>query len=43
LTIEEIFQLTGIDCWFLVLMEEIVDFEEELATAKNRLALNIQP
>ena len=30
-TIEEIFQLTKIDRWFLVQIKEIVDFEEELA------------
>ena len=35
LTIEEIFQLTKIDGWFLVQIKEIVDFEEELATEKN--------
>ena len=34
-TIEEIFGLTKIDWWFLVQIKEIVDFEEELATAKN--------
>jgi carbamoyl-phosphate synthase large subunit len=34
-TIEEIFQLTKIDRWFLVQIKEPVDFEEELATAKN--------
>ena len=34
-TIEEIFQLTQIDRWFLVQIKEIVDFEEELAGAKN--------
>jgi hypothetical protein len=34
-TVEEIFNRTKIDRWFLVQMEEIVDFEEELATAKN--------
>ena len=34
-TIEEIFSLTKIDRWFLVQIKEIVDFEEELATAKN--------
>jgi carbamoyl-phosphate synthase large subunit len=34
-TIEEIFQLTKIDRWFLVQIKEIVDFEEELAGAKN--------
>ena len=32
-TIEEIFQLTRIDRWFLVQIKEIVDFEEELAGA----------
>src|SRR6266478_5780450 len=31
LTVEEIFQLTKIDPWFLVQIQEIVDFEEELA------------
>jgi carbamoyl-phosphate synthase large subunit len=30
-TIEEIFQLTRIDRWFLTQIKEIVDFEEELA------------
>ena len=34
-TIEEIFNLTKIDCWFLLQIKEIVDFEEELATVKN--------
>ena len=34
-TIEEIFNLTKIDRWFLVQIKEIVDFEEELATAKG--------
>ena len=34
-TIEEIFNLTKIDRWFLAQIKEIVDFEEELATAKN--------
>ena len=34
-TIEEIFNLTRIDRWFLVQIKEIVDFEEELAAAKN--------
>ena len=33
--IEEIFGLTKIDRWFLVQIKEIVDFEEELAGAKN--------
>ena len=30
-TIEDIFNLTKIDRWFLVQIKEIVDFEEELA------------
>ena len=34
-TIDEIFNLTKIDRWFLVQIKEIVDFEEELAGAKN--------
>ena len=34
-TIDEIFNLTKIDRWFLVQIKEIVDFEEELARAKN--------
>jgi carbamoyl-phosphate synthase large subunit len=34
-TVEEIFNLTKIDRWFLVQIKEIVDFEEELAGAKN--------
>ena len=34
-TIEEIFNLTKIDRWFLVQIKEIADFEEGLATAKN--------
>ena len=34
-TIEEIFNLTKIDRWFLLQIKEIVDFEEELAQAKN--------
>ncbi len=34
-TIEEIFNLTKIDRWFLVQIKEIVDFEEELAGAVN--------
>ena len=33
LGIEEIFQLTKIDRWFLVQIQEIVDLEEELAAA----------
>ena len=35
-TIEEIFNLTKIDRWFLVQIKEIVDFEEELATVTNQ-------
>jgi carbamoyl-phosphate synthase large subunit len=31
LTVEEIFQLTKIDRWFLTQIKEIVEFEEELA------------
>jgi carbamoyl-phosphate synthase large subunit len=34
-SIEEIFNLTKIDRWFLVQIKEIVDLEEELAAAKN--------
>ena len=34
-TIKEVFNLTKIDRWFLVQIKEIVDFEEELVTAKN--------
>jgi len=30
--VDEIFNLTKIDRWFLVQIKEIVDFEEELAT-----------
>jgi carbamoyl-phosphate synthase large subunit len=33
-TIEEIYQLTRIDRWFLAQIKEIVDFEEELAATK---------
>jgi carbamoyl-phosphate synthase large subunit len=33
--IEKIFSLTKIDRWFLVQIKEIVDFEEELAGARN--------
>jgi carbamoyl-phosphate synthase large subunit len=32
-TVEEVFQLTKIDRWFLTQMKEIVDFEEELAAS----------
>ena len=35
LTIDEIFQFTKIDPWFLVQIQEIVDFEEKLATARG--------
>ena len=34
-TVEDIFQLTKIDRWFLTQMKEIVDFEEELAGTQN--------
>src|ERR1700744_2237955 len=34
-SVDEIFDLCKIDRWFLVQIKEIVDFEEELATAKN--------
>jgi carbamoyl-phosphate synthase large subunit len=34
-TVEEIFQLTKIDRWFLAQIKEIVDFEEALARLKN--------
>src|SRR6195952_4395199 len=34
-SVEDIFNLTKIDRWFLVQIKEIVDFEEELAGAKN--------
>jgi carbamoyl-phosphate synthase large subunit len=34
-TIDEIYNLTKIDRWFLVQIKEIVDFEEELAGTKN--------
>src|SRR5438128_1337597 len=37
LTIEEIFNLTKIDRWFLTQIKEIVDFEEELARAQSRI------
>jgi len=33
-TIEEMFQLTKIDRWFLVQIKQIVDFEEELASTR---------
>ena len=31
----DIFQITKLDRWFLTQMQEIVDFEEELAGARN--------
>jgi carbamoyl-phosphate synthase large subunit len=34
-TLDEIFNLTRIDRWFLTQIKQIVDFEEELAGAKN--------
>jgi carbamoyl-phosphate synthase large subunit len=34
-SIEEVFQLTKIDRWFLTQIKEIVDFEEQLASVKN--------
>lgn len=34
-TLEEIFNLTKIDRWFLTQIKELVDFEEELAGAKS--------
>ena len=34
-TVEEIYQLTKIDRWFLIQIKQIVDFEEELAGTKN--------
>jgi carbamoyl-phosphate synthase large subunit len=34
-TVDEIFNLTKIDRWFLVQIKEIVDFEEELAAVEN--------
>ena len=34
-TISEIFSLAKINRWFLAQIEEIVDFEEELAGAEN--------
>ena len=37
-TIEEIFNLTKIDRWFLVQIKEIVDFEEELADFEEEFA-----
>ncbi len=35
MNVDEIFSLTKIDRWFLTQIKEIVDFEEELATARN--------
>jgi carbamoyl-phosphate synthase large subunit len=34
-TLEETFDLTKTDRWFLTQMKEIVDFEEELAATNN--------
>jgi carbamoyl-phosphate synthase large subunit len=34
-TLDEIFDLTKIDRWFLTQMKEIVDFETELAVAND--------
>ena len=34
-TIDELYDLTKIDRWFLVQLKEIVDFEEELAAARD--------
>ena len=34
-TLDEMFNLTKIDRWFLAQIKEIVDFEEELANATN--------
>jgi carbamoyl-phosphate synthase large subunit len=34
-TLSKIYRLTKIDRWFLAQIKEIVDFEEELAGAKN--------
>ena len=34
-TIEEIFNLTKIDRWFLTQLKEILDFEEQLAGAAS--------
>ena len=33
--IEELYRYSGVDPWFLVQIKESVDFEEELAGAKN--------
>jgi carbamoyl-phosphate synthase large subunit len=34
-SLEELFQLTRIDPWFLTQIKELVDFEEELALARD--------
>ena len=34
-SVDRVFDITKIDRWFLVQIKEIVDFEEELAGAKN--------
>jgi hypothetical protein len=33
--VDDIFNLTKIDRWFLTQLKEIVDFEEELARSRN--------
>jgi carbamoyl-phosphate synthase large subunit len=35
-SLAELFQLTRIDPWFLAQIKQIVDFEEELATTRDR-------
>ena len=40
MTIDEIFELTKIDRWFLVQIKEIVDFEEVLADSHQAGAKN---
>ena len=35
MSVDEIYGYTKIDRWFLVQIKEIVDFEEELAGARN--------
>jgi len=40
-TVEEIFQLTKIDRWFLTQIREIVDFEAELVATKSNRPSNI--
>ena len=36
MTVDQIFQLTKIDPWFLTQMREIVDLEEELAASAGK-------